>query len=114
MLTDRRLPDEALGFIQKSIRERKVYWTYHVNMRLSGRHISRDELFGAVDRYEVTELHTDDKYLPSHLVLATPPGAVFHVLFAVDVDAGNVGVVTAYRPNPDDWESDLKTRRGQT
>lgn len=53
-------------------RERKVYWTYHVNMRLAGRHISRDELFEATESYEVIESY----------------------------------------PNPDEWESDLKLRKG--
>ena len=114
MTTDRRLPDDVLDFIRRCIRERKVYWTYHVNMRLVGRHISRDEVFGAVDSYEVIESYPDDKYLPSYLVLATSVELAFHVLFALDLDGENVRVVTAYRPNPNDWEPDLRTRRRQT
>lgn len=114
MTTDRRLPDDALEFIRRCIRGRKVYWTYHVNMRLTGRHISRDEIFGAVDSYEVIESYPADKYLPSYLVLATGPGGGFHVLFAVDVDADDVRVVTAYRPNPIDWQPDLRTRSTKT
>jgi len=113
-MVDRRRPDDALGFIRRCVRERKVYWTYHVNMRLTGRHISRDEVFGAVDSYEVIESYPDDKYLPSYLVLGTAPGAAFHVLFAVDVEADHVRVVTAYRPNPTDWEPDLRTRSSKT
>lgn len=114
MPTDRRLPDDALDFIQRCIRERNVYWTYHVNMRLAGRYISRDDILVAVDSYEVIESYPDDKYLPSYLVLAKAVDAAFHVLFAVDVEAGNVRVVTAYHPNPNDWELDLKTRRVNT
>ncbi|MBI3091530.1 MAG: DUF4258 domain-containing protein [Candidatus Tectomicrobia bacterium] len=114
MLTGRRLPDDALTFVQRCIRERKVYWTYHVNMRLAGRHISRDAIFGAVDSYQVVESYPDDKYFPSYLVLATPTGAAFHVLFAVDVEADNVRVITAYHPNPNDWEPDMRTRRSKT
>jgi hypothetical protein len=33
------------------------------------------------------------------------------VLFAADVDGDNVRVVTAYRPDLNDWFEDLKTRR---
>ena len=29
----------------------------------------------------------------------------------VDVAGDNVRIVTAYRPDPNEWESDLKTRR---
>ena len=36
---------------------------------------------------------------------------VFHVLFAVDVPAEQARVITAYRPAPEAWEADQKTRR---
>ena len=35
----------------------------------------------------------------------------FHVQFALDVEGDNVRVVTVYRPDPVEWEADLKTRR---
>ena len=37
--------------------------------------------------------------------------AVFHVLFAADVEGDNVRVVTAYHPDAGEWQDDLKTRR---
>jgi len=114
MTTGRRLPTEALAFIQRCVRERKVYWTYHVNMRLAGRYISRDELLEATETYEIIESYPEDKYLPSYLVWATSGGGPFHALFAADVDGDNVRIVTAYRPNADEWESDLKSRKEQT
>ncbi len=80
-------------------------------MRLAGRHISREDVFGAADTYELIESYPDDKDLPSYLVLATAAQDAFHVLFAVDVEGDNVRVVTVYRPSPNDWESDLRTRR---
>ena len=114
MAQERKTPEDVLGFIQQCVRERRVYWTYHVNMRLAGRHISRDEIFGAVDTYEIIESYPDDKYLPSYLIFATTEGATFHVLFAADVEGDNVRVVTAYRPSPNEWETDLKTRGDST
>ena len=113
MTTGRTLPRDALEFIQRCVRERKVYWTYHVNMRLAGRHISRDEVFEATESYEIIESYPEDKYLPSYLVCARSGQGPFHVLFAVDVDGDNVRIVTAYRPNADEWDSDLKSRKGQ-
>ena len=81
MTTDRRLPTDALEFIRRCVRERKVHWTYHVNLRLAGRYISRDDCF--------------------------------HVLFAVDVENDNVRIVTAYRPHPDEWDSEFRLRKEQ-
>ncbi len=102
------LPPDPLTFIQGCVRDRKLLWTYHVNRRLERRHISRDEILTAADTYAIVESYPEDKYLPSYLVLA---GNNFHVLFAADVAADNVRVVTAYRPDPEEWEPDLKKRR---
>ena len=83
-------------------------------MRLSGRYISRDELLGATESYEIIESYPEDKYPPSYLVWATSESGPFHVLFAADVAGDNVRIVTAYRPNTDEWEADLKSRKGRT
>lgn len=99
---------DPLEFIKRCVRERRVFWTYHVNMRLERRSISREELLDAVESYEIVEAYPDDKYLPSYLILGA---AAFHVLFAIDVEGDNVRVVTAYRPDPREWEPDLRTRR---
>ena len=104
----RKVSDDPLAFIRQCVRERKIYWTYHVNMRLAGRYLSRDEILTAVDSYEIVESYPEDKYLPSYLVLAA---SKFHVQFAADVGGDNVRVVTTYLPDPDEWASDLKTRR---
>ena len=77
-------------------------------MRLEGRHIARTEILEAVDSYSIVESYPEDKYLPSYLVLA---GETFHVLFAVDIEGGNVRVVTAYRPDPNEWEPGFRVRR---
>lgn len=105
-----KAPDDPIEFIRRCVRERKIYWTYHVNMRLAGRYLTRDEILDAVDSYEIVESYPEDKYLPSYLVLAA---SKFHVQFAADVKGENVRVVTAYRPDPKEWESDLKRRRSE-
>ena len=105
-----KVPDDPLAFIRRCVRERKIHWTYHVNMRLAGRYLTRDEILTAVDTYEIVESYPKDKYLPSYLVLAA---SRFHIQFAADVEEDNVRVVTTYLPDPDEWESDLKTRRSE-
>ncbi len=108
---DRQLPDNPLVFMQACVRKRQIFSTYHVNMRLQGRHITREAILAAVDTYELVESYPQDKYLPSYLVLAHDDSETFHVLFATDVAEKNVRVVTAYRPSADEWEGDGKTRR---
>jgi hypothetical protein len=111
---ERKLPDDPIRFIQERVRRRRVLWTYHVNMRLAGRFIPRKEILASADSYDLVEAYPEDKYLPSYLVLARHRADAFHVLFAADVEGDNVRVVTSYRPDPQEWEPDLKTRRSRT
>lgn len=111
---DRRLPPDPLQFIQDCVRARKLLWTYHVNIRLERRFILRSVILESTDSYEIIESYPEDKYLPSYLVRAGFEGDVFHVLFGVDVEGDNVRVVTTYRPNPEEWDEDLRTRRSRS
>lgn len=106
-----KLPDDPLAFIQTCVRKQSLFWTYHVNMRLQHRSIARQVILDAVDTYEIIEAYPEDKYLPSYLVLAKHREEVFHILFATDIAGDNVRIVTAYRPSPDEWANDGKTRR---
>ena len=112
MKRDRLLPADPVQFIQNCIR-RRLLWTYHVNVRLAGRFIPRESILAAAATFELVEAYQDDKYLPSYLVLGRAGADAFHVLFAVDVEGDNVRVVTAYRPDPAEWQDDLKTRRSR-
>ncbi|MEO5371470.1 MAG: DUF4258 domain-containing protein [Magnetococcus sp. DMHC-1] len=79
-------------------------------MRMDRRSIGRQAILGAVESYEIIEANPDDNYLPSYLVWMSHDGEVVHVLFAADVAGQNVRVITAYRPQPHEWASDLKRR----
>jgi hypothetical protein len=106
-----RIPDDPLGFIQECVRNRRILWTYHVNMRLEGRYIARDEILSAVESFQIIEAYPEDKYLPSFLLLAKGGKSAFHVLVAVDFESNNVRIITAYRPGKENWMPDLVTRR---
>jgi len=80
-------------------------------MRFRERTIGAEAVLQAVDSYEVIEEYSEDKYLPSYLIRAEHGGSVFHIHAAADVDGDNVRIVTAYVPNPLEWDSELRTRR---
>ena len=107
----RIIPDDPLGFIRRCIRQGNILWTYHVNMRMKDRLISRHMIVESADDYEIIESYPEDKYLPSYLVYSSYQNSIFHVLFAVDVENMNVRVITAYRPNAQEWSIDFKRRR---
>ena len=67
MTMKRVVPTDPLAFIRKCVKERRVYWTYHVNMRMRERTISRQAILESISSYEIIEASSEDKYLPSYL-----------------------------------------------
>jgi hypothetical protein len=107
----RRIPDNPLAFIKRCIERRKIFWTYHVNMRFGQRPISRQMILSAVDSYDIIEEYPRDKYLPSYLIRAEHRNSVFHIHVATDVLAENIRIVTTYVPDPLKWDADFRLRR---
>jgi len=102
---------DTLDFIKSCIRRCRIRWTYHVNMRLKGRFINRDAILSSVDSYEIIEEYPKDKYLPSFLVYTKYRGQIIHIQIATDLENNFITIVNAYKPSPDKWEKDFKTRR---
>ncbi len=104
-------PINPLEFICGCLRETRVFWTYHVNMRLEERSITRETILSSVNNMEIIEEYPDDKYFPSYLLRSRYENIWYHILIAVDLVGNNVRVVTAYLPSLSKWEPDFKTRR---
>lgn len=111
MTRERLLHSDPVRFIQDCVLRGRILWTYHVNMRLAGRFITREAILEAAKNLELVEAYPDDKYLPSYLVLGRAGAEALHIVVAADVEADNVRIVTAYRPDASEWDDDLKSRR---
>ena len=70
MARDRIIPTDPLDFIRGCVRRRQVLWTYHVNMRMKDRAISRETILASESTYEIMEPYPDDKYLPRSCLCA--------------------------------------------
>ena len=102
---------DILEFIKSCIRRGKIHWTYHVNMRLKGRFISREVILSSIDTYEIIEEYPEDKYLPSYLIYAQYENQIVHIQIAVNMENDGVIIITAYKPTLDKWKEDFKTRK---
>jgi hypothetical protein len=105
------MEEKVLDFIKTCLRRRRMLWTYHANMRLQERFISREAILSSVDTYEIIESYPSDKYLPSFLLLSVHGGKAIHVHVAADFDNEMVRIITAYKPTLDKWEEGFKKRR---
>ena len=50
-----KYPSDPLDFIRDCVRNRRIYWTYHVNMRLKDRFLDREMILESADAYEIIE-----------------------------------------------------------
>jgi hypothetical protein len=111
MNQDEAIKVDILDFIKSCIKRREIRWTYHVNMRMKGRFIPRNDILSSTDSFEIIEEYPKDKYLPSYLVYTEYRGQIIHIQIATDLENHCITIVTAYKPSLDKWEKDLKTRR---
>jgi hypothetical protein len=111
MSSENLIPENPLGFIQRCVQEKKLLWTYHVNMRMESRSIPRQMILDAVQNYKIIATYPKDKYLLSYLILSKYQDTILHILFAADIKENNVRIITAYHPSLDEWHDDFETRR---
>ena len=96
--------------LQKLCAVDAIRWTDHVMKRLLLRGISQADVLQAIHSGEIIEDYPNDYPYPSCLLLGTATSRnALHV--CCGQGPGEIWMITAYHPDPDEWEADLKTRR---
>ena len=96
--------------IQALVTGRAAELTQHFHNRIKERGIKYADVRCAIENGEIIEQVLDDYPNPIVLVLGrTRSGAFLHV--AIGVDDDKLWLITAYYPELDVWEADLKTRK---
>lgn len=98
---------EQLKTLNKS---ENIAITEHARARLYERNISIDDIVNGINTGEIIKQYPDDKPLASCLILGFSVKSEF-IHIVVSCDANFMYLITAYFPDPDIWESDLKTRK---
>ncbi len=99
-----------IGDLQRLCTSGAIRWTGHALKRLMQRGISQADVIRAIQAGEIIEQYPDDYPYPSCLLLgADAAGDALHV--CCGRGPGEIWMITAYRPNLDEWENDLKTRK---
>lgn len=83
-------------------------WRKHALERMLQRNISRNEVIHCALEGEEIESYSDDTPYPSSLILEIGEQPL-HVVLAIDDEI--CYIITAYRPNSDEFEKDYKTRK---
>ena len=99
-------------FWEKSLRKLSKYiaMTKHAKTRLTERIITIEDIKNGIRTGEIIRQYEDDKPFPSCLLLGlTKRNTYIHIV--ASIDNGYLYIITAYYPDENDWEIDLKTRK---
>jgi hypothetical protein len=89
---------------------RKTIWSIHSAERMFRRRITREDIRNALLTSEIIEQYPSDYPYPSCLIMGiTSADKKLHVVCAIGAD--QLFIVTAYYPDNEHWEPDMKTRK---
>ncbi len=83
-------------------------WRKHAAQRMMERSITRDEIIHCALYGTTIETYPNDYPYPSCLVFEMGEKPL-HIVMAMD--SNTCYIITAYRPNSEEFESDFKTRK---
>jgi hypothetical protein len=89
----------------------KSIFSRHALQRMFEGGIAVTEVEDTLANGTVIEDYSDDQPYPSRLLLGGSDNLPVHAVVAWDESDGTCIVVTVYRPSPEHWQSDYKTRK---
>ena len=91
----------------------KILWSRHAIVELANENWTREAVEKSlVDAELIEDYPTQHRPLPDCLVLGQlNPGEPLHAVVAVDEANDRLFIVTVYKPNPEEWENDWRTRK---
>jgi hypothetical protein len=98
--------------LREALDTSQIVWRKHALEQMLVRGITRSEVIRTVRKCEQIEVYPDDFPFPSALFFGKVGVKVLHVVAALDTRGhGEIHVISAYEPDRDHFQSDLKTRR---
>lgn len=95
---------------RKINKSENIVISLHGQLRLNERNITVDDVMNAIDNGEIIEQYPDDFPFPSCLILGLSINDVYiHIVVSMNDD--KIYLITAYIPDTDKWEADLKNRK---
>ena len=99
-----------IGDLRILCQDKSIAITKHARIRLTERGITMGDIQNAVRTGEIIQQYEDDKPFPSCLLLGlTEQNKHIHVV--ASIDNGYLYIITAYHPDENVWNTDLKTRK---
>lgn len=88
-----------------------IYFRVHAIQRMFERRISEKSVRKALKLGEMIEDYSLEMDMPGRLILGFQGKRPFHAVISADQERNEITVITVYKPNPDQWSKDFKSRR---
>jgi hypothetical protein len=102
--------ERSLAIIRERVRRGDYVISFIHTEKLRERKIIAEDVEEAILDGAIIEDYPDDPRGPSCLILGRSGGRPLHVVCG-RLDEQRILIITAYEPDPGEWESDWRTRR---
>ena len=90
---------------------RQLVFRVHAIRRMVERRISRADIRQVLERGEMIEEYPEDTPYPSRLLLGFCDSRPMHIVVADNTETQETIIITAYEPDPEQWDSTFCRRR---
>lgn len=102
----------SLVRIREKARQRRYRLTAHAQIERFADKLALDSIETVLLTGDIVEDYPEDARGRSCLMLGQPQGIPVHmVVGCLEDDGEDLVVITVYRPDPQEWEADWRTRR---
>lgn len=97
--------------VRKYNNEPHYFITEHARLRMFERNIKVDDIISVIGNGKIIKQYEDDKPFPSCLISGKDSlGNAVHVVISINEE--NINIITAYRPDPEIWNTDFTEKKG--
>ena len=99
-----------IEIIRNHVSQRRIIWTKHCLNRINQRDILILDVKTAIENGTIVEYYYEDYPYPSCLIIGKDTSDnIIHIVCGIN--RNSVYMITAYYPDSNEWEEDMKTRR---
>jgi hypothetical protein len=102
--------DRRLALIRERVERGDYVISFTHTEKLRERKIGAEDIEEAIRNGVIIEDYPDDPRGPSGLILGRSRGRTLHVVCG-RLEEEQILIITAYEPDPTEWQSDWRTRR---
>lgn len=88
-----------------------ITFRIHAIQRMFSRSITSSDVRQVLEQGQVIEDYQNDTPYPSQLILGWIGNRPIHIVVAYNSGADEAIVITAYQPDPAEWDAEFKRRR---